>query len=199
MKTTQFRTIKRELRILGIDDGPFQLHKKGTTVLVGTVFRSGFWLDGLLTTKVKVDGLDATRKIIEMINKSRHRDQLRVVMIDGLTVGGMNFIDIQKVNEKTGLPVIVVNRKRPRFEKIRNALKHFKDAEKRWKFIEKAGKIQQVNLGNHNLYIQTTGIRYEDAQKILKLSCTRAKIPEPLRVAHLIAAGIVKGESKGRA
>ncbi len=199
MKTATFRAIKRELRILGIDDGPFKLHKKGTTVLVGTVFRSGFWLDGLLTTKIKVDGLDATRKILEMINKSRHKVQLRVVMLDGLTVGGMNFIDIQKINEETELPVIVVNRKRPRFEKIRNALKHFKDAKKRWKFIEKAGEMQQVNLGNHNLYIQIAGIKLEDAQRILKLSCTRAKIPEPLRVAHLIAAGIVKGESKGRA
>ncbi len=199
MKTARFRTIKKELRILGIDDGPFKFKGKGKTILVGTVFRSGFWLDGLLTTKIKIDGLDATKKIIEMVNKSRHRDQLRVVMLDGLTFGGMNFVDINKLSNKTGLPVIVVNRRRPRFGKIKNALKYFKDSAKRWKFIEKAGKIQQVNIGNHNLYIQTAGIKLEDAQKILKLSCTRAKIPEPLRVAHLIAAGIVKGESKGRA
>ncbi|HIJ98368.1 TPA: DUF99 family protein [archaeon] len=199
MKTTRFRAIKRELRILGIDDGPFKFKGKGNAILVGTVFRSGFWLDGLLTTKIKIDGFDATKKIIEMVNKSRHKDQLRVIMLDGLTFGGMNFVDIHKLNDKTGLPVIVVNRRRPRFEKIKNALKHFKDSAQRWKFIEKAGEIQQVNIGNHNLYIQTAGIMVEDAQKILKLSCTRAKIPEPLRVAHLIAAGIVKGESKGRA
>src|SRR3989344_2596827 len=199
MKTAHFRAIKRELRILGIDDGPFKFKGRGKTILVGTVFRSGFWLDGLLTTKIKIDGFDATKKIVEMVNKSRHKDQLRVIMLDGLTFGGMNFADINKINGKTGLPVIVVNRRRPRFEKIRNALKHFQDAEKRWKFIEKAGEIQQVNVGNHNLYIQTAGIKLEDAQKILKLSCTRSKIPEPLRVAHLIAAGVISGESKGRA
>src|SRR3989338_4510330 len=101
-----------------------------------------------------------------MVNKRRHKAQLRVIMLDGLTFGGMNFADIQKINEKTGLPVIVVNRKWPRFEMIKNALKHFKDKEKRWKLIEKAGKVHQINVGNHNLFIQTAGIGLADAQKI---------------------------------
>ena len=138
-------------------------------------------------------------KIIEMVNKSRHKAQLRVIMLDGLTFGGMNFADIQKINEKTELPVIVVNRKKPRFEMIKNALKHFKDSEKRWKLVEKAGEMRQINVGSHNLFVQTAGIELSDAQKILKLSCTRAKIPEPLRVAHLIAGGLISGESRGRA
>ncbi|HIJ98225.1 TPA: DUF99 family protein [archaeon] len=198
MPNARFKTIKRELRILGIDDGPFKRGDRNT-ILVGTVFRSGFWLDGILTTKIKVDGHDSTKKIIEMVNKSRHKAQLRVIMLDGLTFGGMNFADIQKINEKTELPVIVVNRKKPRFEMIKNALKHFKDAGKRWRLVEKAGEMHQVNVGNHNLFVQTAGIKLEDAQKILKLSCTRAKIPEPLRVAHLIAGGLISGESRGRA
>ena len=198
MPNARFKTIKRELRILGIDDGPFKRGDRNT-ILVGTVFRSGFWLDGILTTKIKVDGHDSTKKIIEMVNKSRHKAQLRVIMLDGLTFGGMNFADIQKINEKTELPVIVVNRKKPRFEMIKNALKHLKDAGKRWRLVEKAGEMHQVNVGNHNLFVQTAGIKLEDAQKILKLSCTRAKIPEPLRVAHLIAGGLISGESRGRA
>lgn len=198
MPTARFKTIKRELRILGIDDGPFKRGDRNS-ILVGTVFRSGFWLDGVLTTKIRVDGLDSTKKIIEMINRSRHKAQLRVVMLDGLTFGGMNFADIQKINEKTGLPVIVVNRKKPRFELIKNALKHFKDARKRWELVEKAGEMYQANVGSHNLFVQTAGIKLEDAEKILKLSCTRAKIPEPLRVAHLIAGGLISGESRGRA
>src|SRR3989344_8466999 len=165
MPNARFRAIKRELRMLGIDDGPFKRGDRNT-ILVGTVFRSGYWLDGLLTTRVKVDGLDSTKKIIEMVNRSRHKAQLRVIMLDGLTFGGMNFADIQKINEKTGLPVIVVNRKKPRFEMIKNALKHFKDSEKRWKLVEKAGERRQINVGSHNLFVQTAGIELSDAQKI---------------------------------
>ena len=198
MSIAKFRTIKRELRILGIDDGPFKRGDRNT-ILVGTIFRSGYWLDGILTTKIKVDGLDSTKKIIEMINKSRHKAQLRVIMLDGLTFGGMNFADIRAINKKTGLPVIVVSRKKPRFEMIKNALRHFKDRKKRWALIETAGEVKEVKVANYYLFIQTAGIKLEDAQKILKLSCTRAKIPEPLRAAHLIAGGIVSGESKGRA
>jgi len=43
--------------------------------------------------------------------------------------------------------------------------------------------------------MQTVGIISEDAQKIVALTSTRSSIPEPLRVAHLIASGtsICKG------
>ena len=47
--------------------------------------------------------------------------------------------------------------------------------------------------------MQINGIGREDAEQIVKLSTTRSSIPEPLRVAHIIAAGIMKGESKGSA
>ena len=47
--------------------------------------------------------------------------------------------------------------------------------------------------------MQTSGISKEDAQKIVTLSTTRSAIPEPIRVAHIIAAGITTGESKGNA
>src|SRR5437667_170021 len=33
----------------------------------------------------------------------------------------------------------------------------------------------------------------------LRLTIVRGVLPEPLRIAHLIAAGIVRGESRGRA
>jgi len=47
--------------------------------------------------------------------------------------------------------------------------------------------------------MQIYGIEREDAEDIVKLSTTRSAIPEPVRVAHIIAAGIVTGESKGSA
>ena len=60
MKNKKFRTIKSEIRILGIDDAPFTPHKEGNVLLVGTFFRGGSWLDGVLTTHVQIDGTDST-------------------------------------------------------------------------------------------------------------------------------------------
>jgi endonuclease V-like protein UPF0215 family len=37
--------------------------------------------------------------------------------------------------------------------------------------------------------MQTAGLYCDDAQKIVALTSTRSSIPEPLRVAHLIASG----------
>ena len=96
--------IKPEIRILGIDDG-FFLKGDKETLLVGVVFRGGFWLDGILSTQVAVDGMDATEKIIEMVMSSRY-DDLRVIMLSGITVAGFNTIDITDLNRQTGLPVI---------------------------------------------------------------------------------------------
>jgi len=37
------------------------------------------------------------------------------------------------------------------------------------------------------------------AAKIVRISATHSLIPEPLRIAHIIASGIKNGESHGRA
>ena len=52
--------IKREIRILGWDDGPFPKGKKGKTILVGTIFRGASFMDGILKTDIEIDGTDAT-------------------------------------------------------------------------------------------------------------------------------------------
>lgn len=190
--------VKPEVRILGVDDSAL-IGKK--IMIVGTVFRGGDWLDGVLRSEITRDGNDATELIGQMVKKSKHYRQLRIIMLDGVTYGGFNVVDIIKLNKETGLPVIVVMRSYPDFEKIRAALKHFSDGEERFKLIEKSGRIEKLVTKevNNPIYIQTAGIGIKTAKKIVKLTSTRSNIPEPLRVAHLIATGIIFGESRGKA
>ncbi|MEA1924800.1 MAG: DUF99 family protein, partial [Candidatus Altiarchaeota archaeon] len=70
----KFYSIKDEVRILGVDDAPFSLQEDEETYIVGTVFRGGNWLDGVLRSEVAVDGIDSTDKLAEMVNGSRFRD-----------------------------------------------------------------------------------------------------------------------------
>ena len=194
----KFRHIKKEIRILGLDDSPFPPHTTQPVMIIGTVFRAGEWLDGVIRTFIQGDGRDSTSKIISMVNQTRHKDQLGVVMLDGITFGGFNVVNIQKLFNSTGIPVIVIMRKYPDFEKIKKALKRFKDWEERWKDIKDAGEVYKIE-NKEDIYIQIYGIKLDDAEEIIKLSTTRSAIPEPVRVAHLIAAGVVTGESKGNA
>ena len=190
--------LKQEIRIVGFDDGSFSREDE-EVVVIGAVFRGGKIIDGVLKTEVKVDGTDSTDKLIELINSSRHKPQLKVIMLDGITLGGFNVVDVEKLHKRTGLPVIVFNRKLPDLERVRNALKKFEDFEKRWRAVENAGKIKTCRIGSKQVFYQNIGIDDEEAEEVIRISCTRGLIPEPLRVAHLIATAISRGESHGRA
>jgi len=194
----KFRIIKQEIRILGVDDSPFPSHTTEKVMLVGTVFRAGNWLDGVLSTYVYGNGTDATEKISEMVKNSRNLGQLGVIMLDGITFGGFNLVNVRQIFESTGVPVIVIMRKIPNFDSIKKALKRFDDWEDRWANVLEAGEVYKVD-NPEPIYMQIYGIEREDAEDIIRLSTTRSAIPEPLRVAHIIAAGIVTGESKGSA
>ncbi len=186
--------MKREIRLIGIDDAPFDKFKKGDVFIVGTIFRGGDWLDGVVSTKVKVDGNNSTSKLIEMINKCKFKPQLQSILLDGIAFGGFNVVDVKELHKKTKLPVIVVIRKMPDFKKIKQTLKKL-GKEKKYELIERAGEVHKVG----KIYVQLVGISLDNVKKILKVSCTRSLLPEPIRAAHIIASGIVEGESKGGA
>jgi len=186
--------LKREIRLIGIDDAPFNKFKKGDVLIVGTIFRGGSFLDGILSTRVTIDGDDSTDRLVRMINSSKFKSQIRCIILDGIALGGFNIIDIESLNTLTGVPVIVVVRREPNISKIISTLTKLGKLDK-IRLIEKAGKPEKIN----KVYIQIRGTDLETASEIMRMTCTRSNIPEPVRIAHIIASGIVRGESKGRA
>jgi endonuclease V-like protein UPF0215 family len=198
LPTQKFHTIKREIRIVGVDDGVFTPHTRGLAEVIGIVFRGGYWLDGMMKTEVAIDGMDATKKIAEMVKMSPHHAQLRVIMLNGVTFAGFNVVNIAKLSELTGLPVIAVAREKPDLGGIRKALTHLPQSEMRWKIIENASGLIRVRSRRREepIFMQIAGISKEDAEKIVKKTSTRSNIPEPLRVAHIIASGLTKANVK---
>lgn len=190
--------IKGEIRVLAIDDSALISDQ---IMIVGAFFRGGDWLDGVMRSHVTRDGMDSTDIIANMIMSSKHCEQIRVIMLDGVTYAGFNPVDINRVWELTGIPVVAVMRAYPNFRKIEEALLHLPEPKKRTDIILKAGSITKVQTkpGSNPVYIQCAGIEAQHAAKIVQLTATRSNIPEPLRVAHLIATGIVLGESRGKA
>lgn len=192
MKERTIRSVKPEIRVVGIDDGAFVPHTHGKCDVIGVVFRGGYWLDGVMRTQVEIDGLDATDKIAEMITGSPHYGQLRVIMLDGVTFAGFNVVDTLRLFETTRLPVIAVTREKPDFEDIRKALKNLPFVEKRWRAICNADEIIRVvtRRGEEAVYIQVRGVEADVAVRIVRNTATRSNVPEALRVAHLIASGL---------
>jgi uncharacterized protein len=186
----KFRTIKPEIRVLGIDDGKFIPQTKGSALVVGVVFRGGCSIEGVMHTRIVIDGFDATEKLALMINNSQHYKQLRLVMLNGITFGGFNVVDIQKLHLATNLSILALTREKPDLTGIHEAIKNLPKAEERWGMILEAGKIHEVINKGSTLYLETAGISFDDAEKIIALTSTRSSLPEPLRVAHIIASGV---------
>lgn len=194
----KIRRVKPEIRVLGVDDGVFVPRSKGVATVVGVVYRGGYWLDGVMRTEVEIDGMDATEKIASMITASPHYDQLRVVMLNGVTFAGFNVVDMKKLFERVRLPVITVTREKPDFDDIRRALRNLPEYENRLEAMENAGKLIEVHTrdAEQAVYVQIVGISEKDAEKILKSTSTRSNIPEALRVAHIIASGLTRSKEK---
>jgi uncharacterized protein len=184
---------KREIRLLGIDDAAFKKSDRHALV-IGVLFRGGIFMDGCLSTEVRVDGTDSTEKIASMVNSCKWRDQLKAILLDGIAVAGFNVVDINRLNAMTGIPVIVVIRHRPDIPRIKRVMEEL-GMKERIGLIDAAGPIQPSG----KVWVQVAGIKHSKAEDILKLSSTRSYLPEPIRIAHLIGQGIAFGESKGRA
>lgn len=192
MVNREIRSVKPEIRIVGVDDGFFVPHTRGKCDVIGVVFRGGYWFDGIMRTQIEIDGMDATEKIADMITRSPHYRQLRIIMLNGVTFAGFNVVDTLRLFKATDLPVIAVTREKPDFDDIRRALENLPFAEKRWEAIKNANRIVRVftRKGEEAIFMQVTGVAMDVAKKIVKNTSTRSNVPEALRVAHLIASGL---------
>lgn len=188
--------MKKELRVIGIDDAPFDKFDplQKYVLVVGTVFRGGSFMDGLLSCYVEKDGEDATLKIIEMIKDSKFRPQIQAIFLDGIAVAGFNVINPVVINKQTKIPVVITIRNYPDYKKMFSALKGI-GMEKKIDIIKNIPKPVKIK----DIYVQHVGISLEDTKELLKITCTRANVPEAIRVAHLIVSGVSDGQSRGRA
>ena len=193
------KKIKKEIRLIGIDDSPFEKGQKGEILLIGTIHRGGYEMEGVISTFVEIDGTNSTERITTMINNSRHKDQLQCIMTDGIAVGGFNVIDINKLADDTNLPVIVIVRQKPDLERVESALRNVSGFEEKIKLIRKAGKIYEYKFKEGKIHFQASRITIPKARQIIKTSVSRGHMPEAIRTSHIIATGVVRGESKGRA
>jgi endonuclease V-like protein UPF0215 family len=185
---------RRLSHVVGFDDAPFDRTQRGDVLVVGAVF-SGQRLDGVLSCKVRRDGTNATRAIVACVRRSRFYPQLHAVLLQGIALAGFNVVDIHSLHTQLRRPVLVVARKKPDLVSIRSALlAHVRGGARKWRLIERAGPMEAVG----GLYVQRAGISPADARAMLERLAIHSDVPEPLRTAHLIGAGITLGESRSR-
>lgn len=190
------RPARRRLsHVVGFDDFPFARDHRGDVTVVGAVF-AGARLDGVLSTRVRRDGVNATERLASCLRASKYFAQLHAILLQGIAFAGFNVVDLARLHAATALPVLAVARRRPDLAAIRRALlEKVPGGARKWRLIEAAGPMEALA----GVYVQRRGIPAPAAERLVRTLQANGVLPEPLRVAHLIAGGVALGESRHRA
>ena len=181
--------------VVGFDDAPFAHEHRGDVRIVGAVC-CRTRLDGVLSSRVRRDGANATDALIALVAGSKFREHIRAVLLQGIALAGFNVVDIRRLSATLDVPVVVAVRRNPRLGMVRAALfDRTPGGARKWKLIEKAGPLTAIGP----LWIQHIGLSALDAAALLRATTLHGNVPEPLRLAHLIAGGVTTGQSRGRA
>jgi endonuclease V-like protein UPF0215 family len=173
---------------MGVEDGSFQKNVTKKALLVA-VLVTGAKIEHAKIFKVTVDGLDATERLCANI-----RDLIfDALLLSGISFAGFNIIDPVKIFEAFRKPIVIVSRTEPNNKTVKKALQaHFEDWETRWAIIKKLRPVHKTFtlLGKQPLYLETVKADAEWASQLVRALAFLGRMPEPLRVARLIARGL---------
>src|SRR3989475_2219611 len=177
---------------IGIDDGPFLSRRLGgSKAQLVVAQRNGPHLVKARTAWIGVDGFDARGVASRMLSSLRARES--PILLAGATFGGFNVINPRVLLRKFRTPTIVVIGSRADNRAVKRALvRHFPDWRKRWRILSSLGPLRQARtIQNENpIFYEAFGCGDDEARRILKEWAYVSRIPEPLRVAGLVARGL---------
>lgn len=182
--------LNRAIRVVGFDDAPF-VRRRGSRVAISGIVCANTRFEGMLWGQVRQDGWNATDTICKLLIGSKFLPQLHIVLLDGVGFGGFNLIDLPLLSQKLALPCVTVMRRPPDLAAMETALRRLPQPEKRLKILQRAGTIHAFPP----FFFQVCGESPDVTGAVLKRLTDCGNVPEALRLAHLIGAAVVKGES----
>ena len=154
-------------------------------------------VDGLLVTRVRVDGTDGTDRVLAMLRGSPFLAGARAVLVDGITVAGFNVLDLERLSRRLRRPVVSVTRRPPDLPAMRAALaKYFPaDAARRYRLVERHRPFAASPV-DPSLWISIAGGLRREARQLLPRTIAVGRWPEPLRLARLIARALARAPGR---
>lgn len=149
--TGQVRGVKKEIRILGLDECNQRL-------TVGVIVRGGLYLDGVIS--FPPDPRNTSGGLARGIVDSAFFPELMAIMLHDQN----DELDAASVERTTKLPTITISERKP----------------------DPPGGYERMDGNIGRLWVKTR-IQPNILKMILAASWTTGKLPEPLRVAHLLA------------
>ena len=179
---------------IGFDDAKFNFKSNSkTTDLIGVICQ-GTRMVGMVKKEITIDGDDATDVLIELTKQNEKHVQY--IVTDTITFGGFNIVDLEKIVNIIKKPIIAVTERKVNLEAVKKALvKRFpKKYEDKLQNIVNAGELYETFIetagGHSKVYFHTKGIQISKVKTLLRKICIDSKIPEPVRLAHIIGKAL---------
>jgi len=150
--------------------------------------------DGFVFGHSTVGGDDATDAILEMYEKLDRQD-ISFLLISGIVISLYNIIDMKRISEKIGLPVIGITYEES--SGIEDAIKHHFPESYKSKLTEysKLEPRKKITLHtSYNLYVRNEGCTVLEAKQLLDKITLQGSIPEPLKITQLLANTLLKSK-----
>jgi len=138
---------------------------------------------------IRVDGTDAGSVIRGLLRNIAFDG----VMLSGISFGGFNLVDIGDLARKLRRPVIAISGERPDNQAVRGALRlHFTDWKERWTKVRAAGRLYSLKplRTEPELFFEVRGATPTRARKMIAATACVSRLPEPIRVARILARGL---------
>ena len=175
---------KPGLRVLGIAES--FVRSSRISILAGAVMRADLRLDGLAYGRATVGGDDATKAVLNLYEQLERTD-VNALLLSGLAISWFNIIDLEEVSVRTQKPVICLT-----YEESLGLEKYireyFPQPEEKLRCYAVSGERVPVWLKTgFEVYVRALGASAEEARILLNKFTRDGRVPEPVRVARMMA------------
>jgi endonuclease V-like protein UPF0215 family len=180
------REWKKGVRVLGVSES-FQREDE-KSIAAGVVMRGDMRIDGIGFCEPEVGGTNATEQLIAMYSRLG-REDIRAWVLGGCIISWFNVVDSVELHEATGVPIVCLS-----YNPSEGIEKFFReyfpdDWQSRVELMNRGGHRQEVFLNTgHSVFLTTSGITLDQARRLVNQFTLDGRVPEPIRVARIIAA-----------
>jgi endonuclease V-like protein UPF0215 family len=113
-------------------------------------------------------------------------------MTRGVTIAGFNCLDLASLSDHTSLPVISIVDREPDMDKIATALQNLPNGNQRLEILKRNGLPKPILSSTEEapVYVQSYGLSEDEVTQIIQNATITGRMPEPIRVARLIALAL---------
>lgn len=178
-------------RILAISGGKVSLSEKKNVPIVGILWRD-YVIEKCFIEFTPTDPKpsEITKNLLSLLEDQYFIEkQIKMVFIFNNILAGLGILDLNAIKEKWEVPLIIITEKEPNEDKIRNLISelHYSDE---YTKVFKNNPNNWEQLNGTRLYFLAIGIDKVQTVKNIQELQKVGHLPEPLRIADLIAKAI---------